>query len=131
MRRRLRTTRVAIRPWELPDSAYATGLNYRTRITKPHQDDLRTARLVSGLTVSFVAVGFLLGALSILPASARVSLFLLLTFALLGIAYTRFINPRPPLLHLLLFLALIGVSGLFILVDYAPTTSQAYILTFG
>jgi len=131
MRRRLATTRVPIQSKALPESAFATGLNYRTKVTTQRQDEVITARLILVVTTASVAVAFGLRILTLLPYSASTSLFVFVALDLLGLTYWRFITKKPPLTHLLLFLALIGVSGLFGLVNYAPTTSDAYVLIFG
>lgn len=131
MRRRLATTRVPIRSNDLPESAAATGLNYRTRVTTPHQDGVTTARFVLAVTTTFIVIGFFLRLLSVLPNSAIVSLFIFISIDFLGIAYARFITRRPTFEHLALFLAVIGVSGLSALVNLAPTTTRAYLLLFG
>ncbi len=131
MRRRLATTRVAIRSKALPESAHASGLNYRTKVTTPHQDAITTARFILLITTVFIAVGYGLRLLSLLPYFAKTSLFIFVAIDLLGIAYARFITRRPTLEHLFLFLAVIGVSGLLGLVSLAPTPRSAYLVIFG
>ena len=128
MRRRLKDTRVTIQATELPASAHATGLNYRTRVTTPRQDNATTFRLVSIVTLIFIAVGFGLRLIGALPLLVSVPLFVILFASLVGTAYWRFITRRFALTHLALALAVIGVSVLFGLVNYAPTTTQAYVL---
>ena len=131
MRRRLKDTRVTIQATALPASAHATGLNYRTRVTTPARDAATTLRLVSIVTLLFIVVGFGLRLIGALPLLVSVPLFTLLFFGLLGTAYWRFITRRFALTHLALAVAVIGVSVLFGLVNYAPTTTQAYVLVFG
>ena len=131
MRRRLKDTRVTIQANELPESAYSTGLNYRTRVTTPEKDNATTFRLVSIVTLLFIVVGFGLRLIAALPLIVSIPFFVVLIVGLVGTAYWRFITRRFALTHLGLALAAVGVSMLFGLVNYSPTTSQAYLLIFG
>ena len=131
MRRRLKDTRVTIQATALPPSAHVTGLNYRTRVTTHRQDNETTFRLVSIVTLLFIVVGFGLRLVAALPLIVSVPLFFLLITGLVGTAYWRFITKRFVLAHLAQALAVVGVSVLFGLVNYAPTTHQAYVLIFG
>lgn len=131
MRRRLKNTRVTVQAKALPASAYATGLNYRTLVTTPGRDAATTLRLVSIVTLLFIAVGFGLRIISILPLVASVPLFAIIAVGLLGTSYWRFITRRFALTHIALSVAVIGVSVLFGLVNYARTTTSAYLFIFG
>lgn len=131
MRRRAKHTRVTIQADALPESAYSTGLNYRTRVTTPGMDAATTFRLVSIVTLLFIVVGFGLRLISALPLFVSIPLFVLIAVYLLGTAYWRFITRRFALTHLALSVAVIGVSVLFGLVNYATTTSSAYLIIFG
>jgi hypothetical protein len=131
MRRRLKDTRVTIQSKALPPSAYTTGLNYRTRVTTPARDAATTLRLVSIVTLLFIVVGFGLRIIAILPLAIGVPLFVLIAVGLLGTAYWRFITRRFALTHIAGSVAVIGVSVLFGLVNYAKTTTSAYLLNFG
>jgi hypothetical protein len=64
MRRWVATTRITLQADKLPSTAERTELNYRTCVTTPLQDAKTTARLVSIVTLAFIAVGFGLRLLS-------------------------------------------------------------------
>src|SRR4051794_38715051 len=96
MRRRLATTRVTLQEKFLPPSAERTELNYRTRVTTDRQDTATTIRLVSILTLIFIATGFGVRLFGILPLAWGIGILGILAAVMLGIAYAKFLQRRPP-----------------------------------
>jgi hypothetical protein len=131
MRRRLANTRVTLQSGDLPGSPESTELNYRTNVTTPRQDAATTVRLASIVTLAFIVIGFGLRLLTVLPLYVSVPLIAGVAAILLGIAYAKFLQRRPATSDLLMAVAVLGTCVLFGLVNYAPTTTRAYLLIFG
>ena len=96
MRRRLQTTRVTLREARLPSAAENTELNYRTRITTDRQETATTIRLASIFTLVFIACGFGIRLFAILPLAWGLTVLGLLAAIMLGTAYAKFLQSRPP-----------------------------------
>ncbi len=136
MRRRVATSRVtfqkaALQKAKLHKSAEQTELNYRTCVTTSAQDNATTFRLASIATLIFIVVGFGLRLIAVLPLVVSVPLFFLLFLGMMAAAYWKFLREMPSTEELLLALAVLVVSVLFGLVNYAPTMRSAYVLIFG
>lgn len=131
MRRRLANTRVTLQPGKLPPSVESTELNYRTNVTTTRQDEATTLRLASIVTLAFIVVGFGLRLLTVLPLYVSIPLITGFAFVSLGYAYAKFLQKRPATSDLLMSLTLIGTIVLFGLVNYAETTTRAYVFIFG
>src|SRR5512135_1898965 len=131
MRRRAATTRVTLREEQLPKSAENTELNYRTRITTDRQDTATTFRLVSILTLVFIACGFGIRLFTILPLVWGLTVLGLLAAVMLGVAYVKFLQTRPPWSNIGWCLGFVAACVIFGVTTYAPTPRDAYLWLFG
>jgi hypothetical protein len=131
MRRRLATARTTIQPQALPPTAANTQLNYRTRVTTTGQDAATTVRLVSVLTLSFIGTAVGIRLLTLIPTYISLPIFALLMLGSLLSAYAKFLQGLPTTAELIAVPTLAFNCVLLALVDYAPTTSGAYVVVFG
>jgi hypothetical protein len=131
MRRRLLNTRVTLETHRYPSSQEFTELDYRTRVTTDRQDDARLFRLISIATLIFIAVGFAVRLLSILPPAWGLWILFLAAVAMLVRSYAKFLQKRPPWLDIGGAFAFLFALFLLWLTSYAPTPEEAYLFVFG
>lgn len=134
MRRRLRNTRVTLETHRYPKESHGgefTELDYRTRVTSDRQDDARLLRLISIATLIFIAVGFAVRLLGILPTTWGLRILFLAAVAMLVRSYAKFLQKRPPWLDIGGFFAFLFALFLLSLASYAPTPEEAYLFVFG
>ena len=120
MRRRLQTTRVTLREARLPSAAENTELNYRTRITTDRQETATTIRLASIFTLVFIACGFGIRLFAILPLAWGLTVLGLLAAIMLGTAYAKFLQSRPPWSDIGWCLGFVAACVMFGVTTFAP-----------
>ena len=131
MRRRLARTRVSLQPEYLPSSAENTELNYRTRVTTGRRDTATTLRLVSILTLLFIAIAFIIRLFTILPLGWGMTVLGLFAGGMLGLAYAKFLQVRPPWSAIAWCLGFLGSCIMLGIANYTSTPKDAYLILFG
>lgn len=131
MRRRLRTSRVTVRPEYLPDSRETTELNYHTCMSTPHQDAITTLRLAAIATTQFLAAAFVIRFVGFIPYYYIASILTLFVFWYLYGALVAFRIGEPVTPTIAVGLYLTALAGIAKLLAVSTTAQAAYLFVFG